>query len=159
MQGGTTNATVEVLSGAILNTDTTAVATGPGGTIPLGTEHTVANVLINGADSVWNITRNPLTNLQALLNIAQHANATATIDVKNGGQLVVTGSATGNPANRSGIIMGAGTSTINVNTGGAMIVAGDTGFIKVGTNGGTATLNITERRPGLRHRNQRTDRS
>lgn len=142
--GGTTNATVQVLNGATLNTYNSSVSQGPGGQVPTGNEHTIANVLIDGANSVWNITRNPVTNTQASLNLANHANATATIDVTGGGQLVVTGSSTGNAANTPGINMGAGTSMINVNTGGALIVAGDSGFINVGINGGTATLNITD---------------
>ena len=140
--GGTTNATVEIKTGATLNTDRAILSAGPGGPDATGNEHTVATVTINGADSAWNITRNLVTNVQAGLDLATHANATATIDVTNGGQLVVTGSPTGNPANTPGITMGAGTSTINVHTGSALVVAGDTGFINVGNNGGTATLDI-----------------
>ncbi|MEO8305840.1 MAG: hypothetical protein ABI724_17145, partial [Betaproteobacteria bacterium] len=140
--GGTTQATLEVKNGATLNTYQSTVSNGPGGANPTGTEHTNATVLVDGAGSVWNITRNVVTDTQASLNVANHANATATINVQNGGQIVITGGAVADPAIRPGLYTGAGTSTINVNSGGALVFAGESGVIQLGTNGGTSAVNI-----------------
>ncbi len=140
--GATTHATMQVLNGATLNTYQSTVSFGPGGTVPTGSEHTIANVAVDGANSVWNITRNPVTNAQATLNLATHANATATIDVTNGGRLAITGGQVADATILPGIGMGAGTSTINVKSGGALVIGGYTGYINVGVNGGTALLDI-----------------
>ena len=56
-----------------------------------GNEHIIANVTIDGVGSSWQITGDPANDNQATLAVSRSANATATIDVKNGGQLVVTG--------------------------------------------------------------------
>ena len=150
--GGTTNATLQVEDGATLNTYQATLSTGPTGGAPLGTEHTNAQVTIDGAGSVWNITRNAVTGAQATLNLANRATATATIDVINGGQIVITGSRP-NPltdASTPGMTIGGtgglagGTGTVNVSgAGSAIIINGDTGFINVGRNASTASLNIT----------------
>jgi T5SS/PEP-CTERM-associated repeat protein len=144
--GGTTNATLQVLNGATLNTRNSSVSTGPGGANPTGGEHTIASVTIDGAGSSWNVTRNPVNGAQAFVNVANAANATATIDVTNGGKIVITGNRPDPLTDSSlpGINLNGGTSTMNVTgAGSALVINGDTGVISVGTNGGHATLNIT----------------
>jgi T5SS/PEP-CTERM-associated repeat protein len=150
--GGSTDATVRVLNGATLNTYDATISSGPGGSNPLGTEHTTAHVTIDGVGSVWQVTSNPNNNAQAFVGVAPKANATAVIDITNGGQLVITGSGslpqpqmnlTGSGAQAGG------SSTLNVSGIGSNLVAsavvfnGDSGVIQLGRNGGTAALNIT----------------
>ncbi len=147
--GGTTTAALNVLAGATLNTYNASVSTGPSGANPTGGEHTIANIIIDGANSVWNVTQNVFNGAQAFMNLAALPNATATIDVTGGGKLVFTGGPAANN-NLAGINLtgsggqAGGTSTINVSgANSAIVVAGDTGVINVGRNGGTATLNVT----------------
>jgi T5SS/PEP-CTERM-associated repeat protein len=146
--GGTTNATLQVLNGATLNTYGATISQGPGGLNPTGTEHTNAHVIIDGAGSTWNVTSDPINpnNAQAFVSVASMANATATIDVTHGGQWIVTGSGS-NPEPQINLTGGAaqtgGSSVVNVNgAGSAIVFNGDSGIIQVGRNGGTAQLNV-----------------
>jgi T5SS/PEP-CTERM-associated repeat protein len=150
--GGTTNATLLVQSGATLNTYQATVSNGLGGGAPLGTEQSIATATVDGAGSTWNITRNPNTGNQAQLTVGRITGATGTVDVTNGGQIVITGSRS-NPLTDNttpGIAIGGtsasagGNATINVDGSGSKIVInGDTGFINIGRNAATGTLSIT----------------
>jgi T5SS/PEP-CTERM-associated repeat protein len=147
--GGTTTGTVQVQNGAVLNSYTATVSTGPNGQNTNGSEHTNAHITVDGAGSTWNITSDPgnPNNAQAFIGTAPRANATAIIDVTNGGRINITGSGS-NPQPQINLTGGpaqaGGSSTVNVSgAGSAMVFNGDSGLIQVGRNGGTATLNIT----------------
>jgi T5SS/PEP-CTERM-associated repeat protein len=150
--GATTNATMLIQNGATLNTYQGTVSNGFGGGSALGTEHTIANVTVDGTGSTWNIARNASNGTQAQLTVGRITNATGTVDVTNGGRITITGSRS-NPLTDNtmpGIAMGGtvasagGSATINVSgAGSAIVINGDTGFINLGRNAGAATLNIT----------------
>lgn len=53
--GGTSSAVVKVLNGAVLNSWSSHVSTGPGGGSPTGLETSIATVLIDGVGSQWNL--------------------------------------------------------------------------------------------------------
>ena len=150
--GGTTNATVVVQSGAALNTQRGAISFGPGGAAPTGTERTFGTVIVDGLGSAWNIVRNAaVSGAQQLLGMATGANSTATLEVKNGGKVVVDGSA--GSGQFSGINMATGgptsSATLRVDGAGSRLeVAGGTGFFNIGNSftagpGGTAAVHVT----------------
>jgi T5SS/PEP-CTERM-associated repeat protein len=146
--GGTTNATLEVLNGATLNTYAATVSTGPSGPNTDGSEHTIAHIVIDGPGSAWNVASDPVNpnNAQAFIGVAPRANSTALIEITNGGHLNVTGSGV-NPQpqmNLTGGGQAGGSSTVKVDgAGSAIVFNGDSGLIQVGRNGGTAELDIT----------------
>jgi T5SS/PEP-CTERM-associated repeat protein len=148
--GGSATGIVNVQSGAVLNTYSATLGNVFVSGTPNG-ETASAQVTVDGAGSSWQVTRNLVTGAQAQINIAGAPNATGTIDVTGGGQLVVTGSRP-SPATDSsvpGINMsagaGGGTSTLNVGgPGSAVVINGDTGFFNVGRVSATAHLNITD---------------
>ncbi len=117
--GATVNATLEVLNGATLNTYQSTVSQGPGGPAANGQEHSVANVTVAGADSLWSVTQDPVSGSQARINMAPSPNATATVNVTNGGQMIVTG---GTITSYIGVGDG-GDATLNILSGGLVTVA------------------------------------
>jgi hypothetical protein len=145
--GGNANAQVNVTGGGRLDTHLAVVASGPRGTAPAGTETSTARVVVDGAGSVWNVTRNPFSGAQAGLILSDGTNATSIVDVTNGGRLSITGTRT-SPATDASLPSftmspGGGTSTLNVNGGGSVILNGDTGVFNVGrSGGGQATVNV-----------------
>src|SRR6516225_3566359 len=72
--GGTTHAMLDVLNGATLNTNNASVSLGSSGPNGNGTEQTIATVNVDGAGSVWSITRNAVSGAQATLFIANAPN-------------------------------------------------------------------------------------
>jgi T5SS/PEP-CTERM-associated repeat protein len=86
--GGTTTATLNVLAGGTLRTQSTVLASGPGGPGALGTEQSLATATVDGANSRWYITGTGSGGASANL-AAGLANSQATITLSNGGQLIV----------------------------------------------------------------------
>ena len=135
----------------LATTGFSVVSPGGSGALANGLEQTMATVTIDGAGSKWEVTR-ATGGSQAQINVASAANASAIVDVTNGGQIVISGSRV-NPATDSsvpGMTIGgtattAGSGTVNVDgAGSAIVINGDTGFINVGRNGAIDTsLSIT----------------
>lgn len=134
--GGTTNATVNVLAGGTLRTQSANVGVGPGGSTPTGTEQSVANVLINGANSRWIVSPNTIDNTAAGLTLANHVNATATVLVSGGGQLRVDGSGGPGPNDFMNIGVNGGRATVTVTgVGSSVDVVGVNSVLQVGRSG------------------------
>ena len=91
--GGTTRGRVEVLNGGTLITDGANIGRAPGGSTPLGTERSIAEVAIDGPNSVWRVTGGTLVPGGAFISTAEHRNAVATITISNGGKLLIDGPA------------------------------------------------------------------
>jgi T5SS/PEP-CTERM-associated repeat protein len=132
--GGDTHATVNVLAGATLRSDGAYVSNGPVGGAATGTEHTFADVLIDGAGSQWIVSPDRIAGGTANFNASSHPNATSTITVSNGGRLAVDGSTGGVGAN---LWLGnGGQSTLTIQSGGIIDVGGATGangsFVGIG---------------------------
>lgn len=136
--GGTTHATLNVLHGGTLRTEHATVAANFGGPAALGTEHTVANVTIDGAGSQWIVTRNSVDNDIAFFVAGTQANALATINISNGGKLIIDG--TGSIGPYDGITLGVngGRADLTVSgIGSAVEVNAANPFINVGRSGAT----------------------
>jgi T5SS/PEP-CTERM-associated repeat protein len=142
--GGTTRGRVEVLNGGKLITDGAGIGVAPGGSSPLGTERSVAEIAIDGANSVWRVTGSPTQPGGAYIGTADHRNAIATITISNGGKLVVDG-----PAGFS--------SGINLTTQGGrtdMLVTGtgsqlsfdnsDGAYFQIGQRNGSASFTLQD---------------
>ncbi len=88
--GGLATGIVNVQSGAVLNT----YGAWLGNIFVQGTpngETASAQVTIDGTDSKWSVTQDPVNGSQARINMAATPNATATLNVSGGGQVNVTG--------------------------------------------------------------------
>lgn len=135
--GGRTNATLNVLSGGTLRTEGATVGAGPFGPNALGTERVFANVTVDGVGSQWVITRNSVDNGIAYLGAGTHANAQATINITNGGKLVVDG--TGSVGPFDGMNLGdRGRADLTVSgVGSSVEIKGANPFIGVGRGGAT----------------------
>ena len=135
--GGTTNATLNVLSGGTLRTEGATVGAGPAGPNALGTERVFANVTVDGVGSQWVVKRNSVDNGIAFLGAGTHANAQATINIANGGKLLVDG--TGSVGPFDGINLGVrGRADLTVSgIGSSVEVKGANPFINVGRDAAT----------------------
>ena len=122
--GGVTTGRVNVLAGASLTTDRASLGVGPGGSSPAGTERSFAFVTINGPGSKWNLTGGTVDTSTASMSTATHGNATAVINISNGGalnlQLVPNTSHSINLSSGAGrtdmVVTGVGTA-VNLNAG------------------------------------------
>lgn len=139
--GGTTNTTLSVLAGGTLRTDAASIGNGPGGGAFTGNEHTVTQVNIDGAGSRWIVSPDRFNaSSAAWVNVAQHANAQATIDLSNGGQWIVDGNGQG-----AGFDLGrGGQATLNINSGGKLQVTGGTDpqqtGVRIGRDSGSVAV-------------------
>ena len=135
--GGTTHATLNVLNGGTLRTEGASVGAGPAGPNALGTERVFADVTVDGVGSQWIVTRNSVDNGIAFLGAGTHANAQATINITNGGKLLVDG--TGSVGPFDGINLGArGRADLTVSgIGSSVEVKGANPFINVGRDAAT----------------------
>lgn len=124
--GGTTNATLNVLAGGTLRTQSTMLAGGPSGPSALGTEQSFATATVDGAASRWYITGTGSGGASANLN-AGSTRSQATITLSNGGQLIVdaTGEA-GAGANFVNVGSNGGRGDLVVNSGGKLSLIGGT---------------------------------
>lgn len=136
--GGTTHATVNVLDGGTLRTEHATVAANLGGPAALGTEHTVANVTIDGAGSQWIVTRDSVDNDVAFFGAGTQANALATINISNGGKLIIDGSGSIGPYDGINLGGNGGRADLTVSgVGSAVEVSAANPFINVGRSGAT----------------------
>ena len=110
---------------------------GPGGPNALGTERVFADVTVDGVGSQWVVTRNSVDNGIAVLGAGTHANAQATINITNGGKLLVDG--TGSVGPFDGINLGVrGRADLTVSgIGSSVEVKGANPFINVGRDAAT----------------------
>ena len=133
--GGTTHATINILAGGTLRTATATLGSGTGGPLANGNEKSFTSVLIDGPGSQWVVSRNTVDNGgAALMSIGGIANATATVNVSNGGLLRIDGA--GGVGPNSGINIGSnGKGTLFVSgIGSTLETAGLGTFINVGAN-------------------------
>jgi hypothetical protein len=165
--GGTTQGRVNVLDGGRLTTEGASMGLAPGGSSPLGTERSFADVVIRGAGSTWVVTEGVLEARDAFFNMANHRNAWATTTIDQGGRLELQGSDTrfsgvtvGNNGGRADMaVRGVGSvvtftqrnGTVQVgrrsgSVGQLDITAGGTitnaFYSSVGRDGGFGTLNV-----------------
>lgn len=139
--GGTSRGTVNVLAGGTLLTEVGTLAKGPEGGGRTGTERTFAQINIDGAGSVWRVSGGSAADPRAaFVTAANHANAWATLNIRNGGRLqfdaapnFVNGiNMTTNNGRSDTIVTGAG-SGIDLNGG----------VLQVGRRLGTATMTLS----------------
>ncbi|MEO5772474.1 MAG: PEP-CTERM sorting domain-containing protein, partial [Burkholderiaceae bacterium] len=142
--GGSTTGRINVLAGGSLTTDQATLGVGPGGSSPTGTETSTAVVVVDGVGSVWRVTGGTLDNSAASVSTATHANATATIDITNGGQMRVEGkSGVFNVVNLSA---GGGQTAMTIaGAGSNLLFTGVAGVLQVGRSGagGSASLVVS----------------
>lgn len=137
--GGSTSASVEVLSGGLLRTYGGTLGAGPGGGAN-GQERTFASVVLDGAGSLWRVenTGSGATNL----SLATHRIATATVDVRNGARIAFQA---GNGVYSAfNVSPNAGRATLTLTGAGSGIdFTGDATLLQVGTgSGGTGTASL-----------------
>lgn len=141
--GGTTTGRVNVMAGGTLTTDNASLGVAPGGSGALGTERSFADVVINGIGSTWRVTGGTLGNSGAFVTTANHANATATINIANGGQMWIDGKA-GSSANGLNLTNGGGQTAMTISgAGSSVLFTGDAGFLQVGRRLGSASLDVS----------------
>lgn len=141
--GGSTRGRVEVLDGGTLTTDGASIGVAPGGSSPLGTERSFAEVVVNGANSQWRITGNGALNQAAFITTATHANASATITISNGGKMLFEGP-TG-LSNGMNLTQGGGRTDLTVTgLGSQLAMASDTAVLQIGRNGGSAAVRVLD---------------
>lgn len=141
--GGTTRGRVEVLNGGSLTTDGGTLGAAPGGSSPLGTERSIAEMAIDGSNSVWHVTGGTLDNSGAFVSTGTHRNAWATLTVSNGGKLWFDGRAdvfnginlTSNRGRTDALVTGAGSQ---------MLFTGDANVLQVGRSLGSASLQVLD---------------
>ncbi len=142
--GGATRARVEVLNGARLTTDEAQIGAAPGGSNPLGTERSFAEVLIDGPNSVWRVTGGTLETRAAFISTATHRNAVATMTVSNGGKWIFEGPG-GDPNLGNGMNLSSGggrTDLLVTGTGSQISLVGDNTIFQIGRNGGSALVTV-----------------
>lgn len=137
--GGTTHGRVNVLDGALLTTDGGELAVGPGGSNPLGTERSFADVVVHGPGSVWRVTGGTLDGSSAHVSLATHANATASLALTGGGQLRIEGKA--GMYNAVTVGLQGGQADMRISGGGSrLLYTGDAGALSIGVAGSTGAL-------------------
>lgn len=142
--GGVTRGRVEVLDGGSLTTDGASLGVAPGGSSPLGSERSFAEVVIDGPGSVWRVTGGSLDGSGAAVRTALHRNASATITVSGGGRLWIDGK---RGVSNDLLLSGGGgrTDMLVAGSGSAVLFTGDAGGLNVGRGSyGTATLALRD---------------
>jgi hypothetical protein len=141
--GGTTRGAVRVLAGGSLTTEGAQLGVAPGGSSPLGTERSFADVSIDGGGSVWHVVGGQLDGSAAFITTANHRNAWATLAITNGGTLRFDG-----PAGQfSGINLtqnGGRSDMLVAGPGSRVEFLSDAGAIQVGRHLGTASLALRD---------------
>lgn len=147
--GGTSSGSLKVLSGGTLNSGASELGTNanvkplPPGllNVALGTETAAGNALINGSNTVWNIT----SATSAGLNLGEGANSTGNLTISNGGavNLGVTSAPLTSVLNLGGDSSYAGGSgMITVNGGSLNFTSGSGDAVNVGRNQGSGTMTV-----------------
>lgn len=141
--GGSSRGTVNVLDGGLLVTDGASLGVGPGGSSPLGSERSMADVTVAGAGSRWLITGGTLENTAAGINAATHRNAIASIRVAEGGVLEIAGPS--GQYNYLNLSSGGGRSDMSVEGPGSTLrFSGDASVLQVGRSQGSAALRVSK---------------
>jgi hypothetical protein len=141
--GASTQGRVNVLDGGLLTTDDVTVGLGPNGANPLGTERSFADVVIRGAGSTWKVQGPSLESGGAYFSTAEHRNAWATLNISQGGRLLIDGRQ--GVVNGLNLTVGGGRTDALVTGAGSRIeFAGDAGVLNVGASLGTATLELRD---------------
>ena len=144
--GATTTASVNILDGGTLRTEGAYLSAGPDGPGATGAEHTIASVSIDGANSRWIVSRNSIDNGAASFYAGIHANATATIDIANGGKLIVDGTGSVGPFDGINLGSNGGRADLTVSGIGSEVRVDNAanGNIEVGSSGATgrASFNV-----------------
>ena len=139
--GGVARGAVEVLDGATLLTSSATLATGPNGTAPTGSERSFASAVVDGPGALWRLA--PEGSGAVSMNLAAHANASATLAVAGGGVLRIEGLATQNNA----LVIGqAGRADASISGAGSRVefVGNNNGVLHVGRSAGAqGTLSLT----------------
>ena len=145
--GGTSQGIVKILDGGSLTTDIGRMGQAPGGVGFLGTERSFSDVLVSGSGSTWKITGGTIDNSQASLNTAAHPNAWATINISNGGKIVIEGKA--GQYNTTNLTSGGGRTDMTITgPGSQLLYTGDSGILQMGRisstviDSGTANVRI-----------------
>lgn len=143
--GGTTTGTVNVLDGGTLRTEGARVSAGPQGPDATGDERTIAAVSIDGSGSRWIVTRNSIDNDVAFFAAATHANAQATINITNGGKLIVDATGSIGPSDSINLGTNGGQADLTVNGIGSEVRIDNSanGVIQVGRSGATSTASFS----------------
>jgi T5SS/PEP-CTERM-associated repeat protein len=139
--GGVTTARIEVSNGALLRTDRATVGFGPTGPSALGTERTFSNIIVAGANSVWNIAGGTVDAQTSSLSTATHANATVNLAVTGGGRIDL--SQVPNTTHFINLSSGAGRTDMVISGAGSAVNL-NAGVFQVGRAlNGTARLDVT----------------
>jgi hypothetical protein len=141
--GAATRGRVEVLNGGTLTTDGASVGVGPGGSSPLGTERSFAEIVVDGPNSLWRVTGDIANGRDPFVATANHRNAVATLTVSNGGTIQIDGpqgSINGGGMNMSN--GGGRTDMLITGAGSALSFAGDNTYLQIGRRLGSALLTV-----------------
>lgn len=153
--GGTSTGTLNITNGGTLNGNYATIGRGPfpnASNLQNGNERSFAAAVVDGAGSLWNLVTSTVTNAAASLFVGRGPNTTATLDLQNGGKLVIDG--TPNQTG-SGVYPGlsiaresGSNGTVRVDGANSKItIKGNTGFVNVAgasaSENGTALLQIT----------------
>lgn len=141
--GGNSTATINILNGGTLRTEGAKLSVGPSGPDALGSEMTFADVSIDGAGSRWIVTRNTVDDGTAFLSAGTHTNSQATINITNGGKLIIDGTGSIGPYDGMNLAINGGRVDLTVSgAGSAVEVAGVNAFIGVGRSGTTGQVSF-----------------
>jgi T5SS/PEP-CTERM-associated repeat protein len=144
--GGSSAATVDILAGGVLNTQSVNISSQDGGGSTIGTEQSTATVTVSGAGSRWDNVSDG-----AFFAIANGIRSNGTLNIENGGEvniqsttsntatLMVTNTGFSDPANNHG-----GAGDINVDGAGYRLdVVGDgEALVTIGQHG-TGSIDVT----------------
>ena len=143
--GASTRGRVEVLNGGTLTTDNASIGLAPGGSSPLGTERSFAEVLVDGPNSIWRITGNLAHGIDAFVSTANHRNAVATISLTNGGVMEVQGAQGHVNGGGMNITQGGGRTDMLISgMGSRLAFTGDNTYLQVGRRVGSALMSIAD---------------
>ena len=151
--GGTTRGTVNVTGGALLSTDRADIGPNHWSTSSTGFERNIAEMRVSGANSRWIVTGGQAVNHSngdvfqsgAFVSTAGNRNASAVIDVTNGGVIEVQG--TYGLASGSGMNLtnGGGRTDVRISGAGSRLAfTGDNTYLQVGRRMGSASLSILD---------------
>jgi T5SS/PEP-CTERM-associated repeat protein len=149
--GGVSNGTARVEGGASASSSVLSIGVRGGGLGRTDAELANGSVVVDGAGSVWTLTRpSVFTAAAALLQVAASSRATGSLTISNGGLVRLDGSA--DPTQASGLNMGTTQGTNASGSVGSITITGagsalrfenTNGFANIGRgNGAQATLNV-----------------
>lgn len=139
--GGATTGRVNVLAGGSLLTDNAILGLAPGGGSPTGTERSFAEATIAGSGSIWRVTGGTAEASAAFVETATHANAWATLTIRDGGALRIEGD--GNAITALNLTANGGRTDARVTGAGSNVAfANQSGVLQVGRRLGSAVLSV-----------------